>query len=769
MLKKTIALLTVLILNLSFAGFVSAAEYGDTGNHWAKENINRWSDLDVLTGSNGQFHPDAPMTRGELAVVLDRVFRYQETSQEKFTDLENTFYTESVLKLVAAGVLNGSDNKTVNAGQKLTRQDAATIFARALHLENAATSNEEYADNGEISDYAKPAVYAMLHAGYMTGRPGKMFDPKADITRAEVVTVLSKAVKGYCNTPTTVSQNINGTAVISSGNVTLRNITVSGDLIIAEGVGDGSVVLDNVTVPGNTFVRGGGSQSVIITGSSKLNNLNVKKAGNAVSLKIDKTAKITNVNVVGGKANLQGNADNVNVSGGAAFTVVSSTVNNINITGKSTVTVGKGSAVSSLAVAKDADAVNVVVEGTVTSLETQGKDTSVQIIANATVDTLVTGSNSTGASVKVEANAKIGTVTANAATSIINNGTIGKVDAGTQGTTVSGTAPNTSTGNSTGGSGGTSTENTTSTDTSSPRISVSSITVNGTATTTPLTLQANDSFSATYRLSSYTGTSIFVETALTQGGTTDILSQSTLSPTEIIDFKRTGLNFGFTVPSDISAGSHTFKITAYTGDTKSRRIAAGSTGFTVADVTSGVAAPQITVTVDGNPYTNGQPIANTSTVEIEFGTSANSIFYTTDGTNPTSLNGAEIATDQTNRTITLNSATPAGETIVLKAVAVSGTDYSSVVSKTFVFQPEEYTLTLPSELADGTVTATFPNGVIHNAYYMYNTEVTVTATPDAGFQIDTFEVNGFAVTPTGDQFTFNITEDTTVNVTFISI
>ncbi len=768
MLKKTIALLTALILTFSFAGFVSAAEYADTGNHWAKENIYKWSEHNVLTGSNGQFRPNDPMTRGELAVVLDRVFGYKEVSTEKFTDLEEGFYTESVLKAVAAGVLNGSDTKTISAGQKLTRQDAATIFARALHLENAATSNEEYADNGEISDYAKPAVYAMLHAGYMTGRPGKMFDPKADITRAEVVTVLSKAIKGYCNIPTTVSQDINGTVVIACPDVTLRDLTVTGDLIIAEGLGEGAVTLDNVVVTGNTFVRGGGTKSVIITGKSKLKNINIKKAGNAVSLKIDKTANVAKVNVLGGKANLQGTADTVNISGNAVFAAVSANIKNMDVTGKASVTVGKGSTVDTLAVTKETDAVNLVVEGTVTTLETEGKNTAIQVVSDARVDTLIAGLSSVGATIRVEAKGRIGLVTANAATSIVNNGTITKVDAKTHGTTISGTTPGTTTGNSTGGSGGT-TNNTTDTESSSPRISPSAYTVNNVAATTPLTVMPGDALEALFRLTNYRGTEIYIESTLVVGGTESVVLQRTLTEAEITEFKSPGLRIGVAVPADITPGSHKFTATAYTNDTKSRRIAAATVTFTVADNTATVPAPQMTVTVDGLAYTNGQPIANTAVVSVEFGASAESVFYTTDSSQPTATNGTEITTDETNRTLTFSTTNLAGETVVLKAVAVSDTATSSVVSRTFTFLPEEYSLTLPTGVTDGTVDATMPNGIFDTGKYSYNTAVTVTAIPDMGFQVDTFEVNGVPETLTGDQFTFNITEDTVVNVTFVSM
>ncbi|MDO5516569.1 MAG: hypothetical protein Q4F66_03370 [Clostridium sp.] len=49
---------------------------------------------------------------------------------------------------------------------------------------------------------------------------------------------------------------------INSPNVVLKNVHVTGDLILGEGVGEGTVTLENVTVDGNTIVNGGGENSV---------------------------------------------------------------------------------------------------------------------------------------------------------------------------------------------------------------------------------------------------------------------------------------------------------------------------------------------------------------------------------------------------------------------------------------------------------------------------------------------------------------------------
>jgi len=48
-----------------------------------------------------------------------------------------------------------------------------------------------FADSGNISEYARDSVAAVVSQGLMVGKPGNMFDPKGLTTRAEAVTVIA--------------------------------------------------------------------------------------------------------------------------------------------------------------------------------------------------------------------------------------------------------------------------------------------------------------------------------------------------------------------------------------------------------------------------------------------------------------------------------------------------------------------------------------------------------------------------------------------------
>ena len=79
---------TLLAVALALALAAPALAYDDTAGHWGAEAIDRWSQEEILQGYGGQFRPDAPITRGELAVILDRLMDYQTQSDTAYPDVE---------------------------------------------------------------------------------------------------------------------------------------------------------------------------------------------------------------------------------------------------------------------------------------------------------------------------------------------------------------------------------------------------------------------------------------------------------------------------------------------------------------------------------------------------------------------------------------------------------------------------------------------------------------------------------------------------------
>ncbi|NCA93449.1 S-layer homology domain-containing protein, partial [bacterium] len=80
-----------------------------------------------------------------------------------------------------------------------TREQMAVImlnYAKTIGLELPKLYEENtFADNGEISSYAKTAVKEMQMAGIISGKGNNKYDPKGTATRAEVSTVLKHFIE----------------------------------------------------------------------------------------------------------------------------------------------------------------------------------------------------------------------------------------------------------------------------------------------------------------------------------------------------------------------------------------------------------------------------------------------------------------------------------------------------------------------------------------------------------------------------------------------
>ena len=247
-----------LALAASSASGALAADFKDTQNHWASQAIDIWSDNSVIMGHDGEFRPDDTVTRAELAVMLDRIMGYKDIAENEFSDLGDSWYTDAVLKLVASEILMG-DNGEIRPEDNVTREEAAVIFARAFECENDKKSDSEFEDSENISEWAKSAVASLAERGFINGFEDNTFRPNKSMSRAEFVTLINNAIKGFYTEAGTYTsdEKISGIVVVNTGDVILENMDIDGDLILTPGVGDGVVILKDTIVSGEIITQGG--------------------------------------------------------------------------------------------------------------------------------------------------------------------------------------------------------------------------------------------------------------------------------------------------------------------------------------------------------------------------------------------------------------------------------------------------------------------------------------------------------------------------------
>lgn len=157
---------------------------------WAVDAINSLAEKNVLAGKSvGIFAPNDNITRAEFAKIIVAAFGLNTKADIGFVDVAaDSWYYDYVSIAVGSGIAKGMSDSKFGPEENITRQDMAVMLMNAAKLaKNMAETdgNVSFADEAEISDYAKSAVNILTKAGIINGTGDGRFAPRANATRAQ--------------------------------------------------------------------------------------------------------------------------------------------------------------------------------------------------------------------------------------------------------------------------------------------------------------------------------------------------------------------------------------------------------------------------------------------------------------------------------------------------------------------------------------------------------------------------------------------------------
>lgn len=301
-LKKIIiaALTAALLISLSVPVF---AKPNDIAGHWAETVVAKWYDNGIISGfPDGSFRPNEAVTRAQLAVIIDNIFKFTTKADMYFSDVNGSeWFADAVAKCSQAGIISGNPNGTFEPNKPVTREQAAKMIAEAFKLTAAdADAYRTFADSSSIAAYAREYVSALYEAGYIAGFPGGNYEPKKGLTRAEALKIIDNILDGIVSAKGTYTKDASKSLLVNSKDVTLRNIEIAGDLYLAQGIGEGDVTLDGVKVDGRIVVLGGGENSIKLNNTTVGGSLLVLKEGGKVRIVASGSTEIAKVQVASG-------------------------------------------------------------------------------------------------------------------------------------------------------------------------------------------------------------------------------------------------------------------------------------------------------------------------------------------------------------------------------------------------------------------------------------------------------------------------------------
>lgn len=162
-------------------------------DHWAEHAIDFVVARGIYSGtSETTFHPNNPMTRGMLAVVLYRLEDAPDHDYDGiFTDVvTGSYYEDGIYWAADNGIVGGYGNGLYGPNDNITREQLAVMLWRYAGSPESDHSMAHFTDANKISAYAQEAVEWANEKGIINGKGGGILDPKGNATRAQVAQML---------------------------------------------------------------------------------------------------------------------------------------------------------------------------------------------------------------------------------------------------------------------------------------------------------------------------------------------------------------------------------------------------------------------------------------------------------------------------------------------------------------------------------------------------------------------------------------------------
>jgi hypothetical protein len=169
--------------------------YEDIQGHWAQETIEQLTANRIVFGETAEkYNPDQAITRAEFAAFLVNLTGLEGEVPGNFKDVsKDAWYYDAVGLAGINGLVSGVGQGNFAPDATVTRQDMAVMLAKAYKLINDEDMNgnaKEFVDTALVSDYAKDAVKASRYHKLIGGFEDGTFQPKKTATRAEAAQMI---------------------------------------------------------------------------------------------------------------------------------------------------------------------------------------------------------------------------------------------------------------------------------------------------------------------------------------------------------------------------------------------------------------------------------------------------------------------------------------------------------------------------------------------------------------------------------------------------
>ena len=174
--------------------------FTDIRGHEAQREIETLASRGIISGMDADsFAPDATMTRAQFASIVVRALGLPQKQVDVFLDVKKgDWYWSSVATAYSYGLVSGRTETMFDPNGMITRQEAASMVARAAKHCGMDTEMSEYAiqntltlfsDYPSVSGWARESV-AFCYDRNILDQSDWNIEPTRNITRSEVAEML---------------------------------------------------------------------------------------------------------------------------------------------------------------------------------------------------------------------------------------------------------------------------------------------------------------------------------------------------------------------------------------------------------------------------------------------------------------------------------------------------------------------------------------------------------------------------------------------------
>lgn len=155
------------LTNSTYALIYHPATFSDVTNHWSRDDVQDLASRLIVQGTGENvFAPDRSITRAEFTAVLLRglgLHAPRSTEAASFTDVKTgSWYEDEVQTAVSYGLISGYADDSFRPNSEISRAEALTIVSRAMKLVGLAQADASETTSllSTYSDSAKVQAWA---------------------------------------------------------------------------------------------------------------------------------------------------------------------------------------------------------------------------------------------------------------------------------------------------------------------------------------------------------------------------------------------------------------------------------------------------------------------------------------------------------------------------------------------------------------------------------------------------------------------------------